>query len=326
MRGIRASLAWVAAAVLAGCGYPGEPLPPALNRPTRVMDVAAIERGAKIYVTFTIPTQTTEGLALKSPPDIELRVGTIGDTFVPADWEQHSERLPADALKVNGGQVEAQIPAAKFYGRTIVAGVRVRGPQGRDVGWSNLEVVNVLPELPVPEALAAREAPGGVELEWRVPRAAREFRVFRRLKGEKDWTFAGLSDKTSYLDTSIEYGREYEYFVQAGEKTGAKYAESDLSAIVEIKPSDHFPPGAPASLAAVPGTKSIELVWDRNTEADVASYRVYRDGVKVADALQSPAFSDKDVMPGAKHTYEVTAVDTAGNESPRSAPTEVTVP
>ena len=94
------------------------------------------------------------------------------------------------------------------------------------------------------------------------------------------------------------HGREYEYFVQAGEKTGAKYAESDLSAIVEIKPSDHFPPGAPAGLAAVPGTKSIELVWDRNTEADVASYRVYRDGVKVADALQSPAFSDKDVMPG----------------------------
>ena len=60
---------------LAGCGYPGEPLPPALNRPNRVVDLSAVERGEKIVIHFTLPAKTTEGLPVKQNPDIELRLG-----------------------------------------------------------------------------------------------------------------------------------------------------------------------------------------------------------------------------------------------------------
>lgn len=310
---------------LTGCGYPGEPLPPALNRPARVTDLAVLERGAKIYASFTLPLKTTEDLPIVTQPDIEMRVGPIGERFDQSVWEQGADRIPADGIKVAGGRVEAQVAAAKYYGQTVVVGVRLHGPQGRDVGWS-VDVLNVLQELPTPENVTVRDASGGVTVEWKVARPAAGFRVFRRLAGEKQWTFAGTSDKTSYLDTGIEYGKDYEYFVQAGEKTGAKYSESEVSAVAAIKPVDRFAPAPPKGLTAVPATKSIELVWDANPEADLAFYRVYRDNKRIADSVQSPSYSDREPIAGAKHSYRVTAVDTAGNESGMSAVVESMLP
>ncbi len=315
-----------ASAFLAGCGYPGEPLPPALNRPARVTDLAALERGSKIYVSFAMPVKTTEDLPIRTPPDIEMMVGPIGDRFVEAEWFQGADRVPVAAIKVENGRVEAQIPAEKYYGKTVAIGVRLHGPKGRDMGWSNLEVVNVLSALPKPEGLVAKDAPGGVTLEWKVVRPAPEYRVFRRQKSEKEWGFLSVSEKTSYTDTTVDYGRDYEYFVQAGEKTGEKYAESELSESVAIKPVDRFAPAALVGLAAIPGTRSIELVWDRSPEADWAFYRVYRDNALLADTVQAASFGDKDVLPGAKHTYQITSVDSAGNESPRSAAVDSVLP
>lgn len=323
---MRASLPVLAALLLMNCGYPGDPLPPALNRPSRVTDLAALERGAMLFVVFTMPTKTTEDLPIVTPPDIELRVGAIGDRFVEAEWVSGSDRVPPGALHIENGRVEAQIPAEKFYGRTVVISVRLHGPQGREVGWSNLEVVNVVHALPKPEGLAAADVSGGVGLTWRVAVPAVEFRIFRRPKADKEWTFLGLSSRANYTDTTVEYGREYEYFVQSGQKSGEKYAESELSDTLTFKPVDHFAPAPPAGLVAIPGTKTIELVWNRSPEADWALYRVYRDNVLLADAIQAASFGDKDVLPGAKHTYQVTAIDTTGNESARSSAVDATLP
>lgn len=323
---MRVLLPVLAASLLAGCGYAGDPLPPALNRPTRVSDLSALERGAKIYVGFAMPSRTTEDLPLKGTPDIELRVGAIGDRFVEADWVRDSDRIAVSLIKVEDGRAAVEIPAEKYYGKTVAIGVKMHGPQGREVGWSNLEVVNIVPALPKPEGLIAKDISGGVGLEWHVSHPAAEFRVFRRLKDEKEWALVGTADKTSWADTTIDFGREYEYFVQAGEKTAEKYAESELSEIIAFKPVDRFAPEPPVGLAAIPGTKTIELVWDRSPEADWAFYRVYRDNVLLADSVQAASFGDKDVVPGAKHTYQVTSVDTAGNESARSTAVDAILP
>lgn len=323
---MRALLPVLAASLLVGCGYPGDPLPPALNRPARVTDLSALERGSKILVGFAMPARTTEDLPLKGTPDIELRVGAIGDRFVEAEWVRDSERIDVALIKIEAGRAAVEIPAEKYYGKTLAIGVKMHGPQGREVGWSNLEVLNIVPALPKPEGLLAKDISGGVGLEWHVPRPAPEFRVFRRLKDEKEWAFLATADKTAWADTSVEFGREYEYYVQAGENTAEKYAESELSEAIAFKPVDHFPPAAPAGLAAIPGTRTIELVWDRSPEADWAFYRVYRDNSLLADSVQAASFGDKDVVPGAKHTYQVTSVDTAGNESVRSTAVDAVLP
>ena len=163
--------------------------------------------------------------------------------------------------------------------------------------------------------------------------------------GEQSLTFRELHDRATriadrlaqagarpgdrialYADGTIEYGKTYQYQVISVEKTGNTYAQSELSETATIKPKDSFAPAVPAGLSAIPGSRSIDLVWDRNTEKDFASYNVFRDGMKIADGLTAPAFSDRGVQPKVKVQYQVSAVDTAGNESARSSPVEATVP
>jgi len=345
--------------LLSGCGYPGEPQPPALNRPVRATDLVAVQRGASIYIQFTVPEATTENLPLRERPDIELRVGPFPESgFTFEKWESGSERVPESAMHIDeieppaptqpkgkptdsnkstkkkfrpNAQIvpatlhaEAKVDASKLYGKTVVVGVRVHGSHGQDIGWSRLETLSLVPALPVPEALAALDAPDAIRLDWHA--GAPEYRVFR--KGPDDTAFRqiGTSEKPFYVDSTIEYGKSYEYQVQSIEKAGDHYAESEPSAGIAFQPTDKFPPTVPTGLTAVPGARTIELVWDRNTERDFASYQVYRDGRKVAEGLTAPSYSDRDVKQGARYRYQVSAADTAGNASALCAAVEAAIP
>jgi fibronectin type 3 domain-containing protein len=94
---------------------------------------------------------------------------------------------------------------------------------------------------------------------------------------------------------------------------------------------DTFPPAAPAGLAAVPSTASIELVWERNTEPNVIGYRIYRalgNGAfeRLADAQELPTYSDHKIEAGKTYRYAVSAVKSNKVESKLSDPVEVTLP
>src|SRR5204863_10184744 len=93
-----------------------------------------------------------------------------------------------------------------------------------------------------------------------------------------------------------------------------------------VVPKDVFPPAAPANLQAIAGLNTIELTWERNTEPGLKNYRVYRDNQVLADAVDAPSFSDRQVTPGQKYRYVVTALDQAGNDSTRSREAELTAP
>jgi fibronectin type 3 domain-containing protein len=100
---------------------------------------------------------------------------------------------------------------------------------------------------------------------------------------------------------------------------------------VAITPVDRFPPAAPVGLRAAVAPNSIELVWDRNTETDMATYRVYRaspggEFARIAEISLIPSYSDHSIEHGKTYRYAVGAVDNAGNESPRSAPVEAMAP
>jgi len=314
-----------AAALLAGCGYPGEPLPPALNRPMRVSDLKAVQRGRKIVVQFTVPKLTTEGLPIRDNPDIEIRAGEVpnGGWSLP-EWEKSSTRVPARLITVQDGQASAEMDTAGLSGKSEVVMARVLGPAGRNVGWSAPINLLIVPPLPTPEGLTAKDAPDAVRLDWHA--AAAQFRVFRSSAADPDRKQIGVTDKPFYIDSDITFGTACQYQVQAIEKAGDTYAESEVSKTIAFTPADRFPPAVPTGLSAIPGARTIELVWELNADKDFAFYRVYRDGKRVGDSLTSPAYSDKDVMPGVKYAYRISAVDTAGNESAQSATVEAAIP
>jgi len=77
----------------------------------------------------------------------------------------------------------------------------------------------------------------------------------------------------------------------------------------------------PAGLVSRSGDRSVVLHWDRNSDADLASYRVYRSlnigGPFVAQgaAVIATGFCDLAVNNGATYYYQVTALSTSSQES-----------
>jgi hypothetical protein len=293
------------ALLLAGCGYINQPLPPALRKPVLVNDLAAVQVGSNIVITFTVPKMTTEDLPIKEGgEEVELRVGPHAGNL--AAWQRTSDRVRVSAQDPSAS---VKVPASKWYLKTVDIAVNVHGPTGNSAGWTPFVSVPVVPALPKPEGLVPTNAPDAVHLEWHA--GAPEFRIFRKLPDEANWAQIATSNKPSYTDSTIEYGKTYQYQVMAVQK---------------IKPVDTFPPAVPSGLSAVPGSRSIELVWERNTEKDFASYRVFRDGQQIAEGVTAPAYSDRDVKPGTKYTYQVSALDNAGNPSAKSPPVEAVIP
>ena len=320
---MRKFLPALAALAAVGCGYVGEPLAPLANIPGRVTDLTATQRGARLIVQFTVPQLTTEGIVIKEPLQLDLRAGLGGEPFQEERWAAGARKLPAGP--VENGRARYEIPAAEWTGREVVLGVRATGSNAKQSGWSNFVMIPVVAPPETPTGVRAENTIEGVRLTWRA--SGSEFRVFRRTG---DATYAPVADvpPPPWTDSSTQFGQRYSYQVQTIVKPGAsREAESELSAEISITPQDTFPPAAPAGLRAAEAPNSIELSWERNTEPDLAGYRVYRTAPggppqKIAD-VDIPTYSDRNIEHGKTYRYEVTAIDRTGNESPHSVPAEV---
>jgi hypothetical protein len=294
--------------LLSGCGYLGDPQPPALDIPTTIIDFRAWETGPNIAVRFTLPDMTTEGLPLKSVRSVELRVE---EKFYP---------VPGTAP----GSITHQIPASDWIGKTVTLAVRATGPKGKASAWSNPSVLTVIQPLAKPAALKLDNVAEGVALAW--TGMGPHYRVFRA-EGDGQPSQLAETDAPSYVDTTTSYGTSYRYFVQAIAESNQW---SEVSSAAEITPVDIFPPKVPSGLTALPSAQSIELSWSRNTESDFRGYNIFRsvDGgapEKLASLVQAPAFSDTMVEAGKKYKYTVSAVDATGNESARSVAAEASL-
>jgi fibronectin type 3 domain-containing protein len=180
--------------------------------------------------------------------------------------------------------------------------------------------LEVKPVLPVPADLRATDARDAVHLQWKADAPA--FRIFRKQPDEKEWSRIGESTESSFDDKTIEYGKTWQYYVESVRQSGDTLQESEPSETFPITPKDIFPPAVPTGLITISGTRSIELSWYPVADSDLAGYRVYRNGAKIAEGLLTASYSDKEVVAGMKYSYQVSAVDRAGNESAKSVPAE----
>ncbi|HVX66947.1 MAG TPA: hypothetical protein VHA11_10115, partial [Bryobacteraceae bacterium] len=197
--------------------------------------------------------------------------------------------------------------------------------------WSNAVRIKVVPPLEPPR-IAVEAAPDGVRVAWTPPAGlAAEYRVFKQGPGEQSAAVAATVKGAEFIDTRAEYGKTYQYSVQAFVKTGDTEAQSEPSEAATITPVDKFPPSVPSGVAATAGINSIELSWDPVHEADLRGYYVYRAASggefgRVGDLIATSAFSDRAIESGKRYRYAVSAIDQAGNESARSAVVEANAP
>ena len=94
-------------------------------------------------------------------------------------------------------------------------------------------------------------------------------------------------------------------------------------------PPDTTAPSPPTSLTATaPAPNQVSLAWTGSTDdVGVTAYRLYRNGSTTALATSTTTtFTDPTVGPNTAYSYQVTAVDAAGNESASSNIATVTTP
>ncbi|BDC53057.1 hypothetical protein F183_A53720 [Bryobacterales bacterium F-183] len=320
---MRVSLVFLAILGVSGCGYVGDPLPPALNIPQRIADLKAEEVGDRIEVEFTLPSLTTEGIVLKSLGGVDLRAGANLTPFNESAWAESAKVIEMSSEKP--GIVRKRLPAKEWAGKEILIGVRAMNTNGRTSGWSNFVILKVVEPLAKPVVRPVSD-PQGVKLTW--TGAAPTYRVFRKAATDKEAVQVAEVNEAAYLDATADFGAPYSYSVVAVNGN----ARSDASDTVEITPEDKFPPAVPANLQVILGINTAELAWDRVTDTDLRGYRVYRsvDGAefeKIADLVELPSYSDKSPAAGKTNRYVIAAVDQRGNESGRSAPpVEINVP
>ena len=90
---------------------------------------------------------------------------------------------------------------------------------------------------------------------------------------------------------------------------------------------DTTAPRTPAGLTgAAPNSVEVDLAWQASQDTTgVTGYRIYRDGSLYQSVGNVTTFADT-VAAASTHSYTVSAVDGAANESPPSTPVSVTTP
>jgi hypothetical protein len=135
-----------------------------------------------------------------------------------------------------------------------------------------------------------------------------------------------LNDKPlteeKFTHAGADAGKEQCFVVRSVATVGSAAIESNPSAPVCITPKDTYPPAAPKGLAAVASEGVVNLIWDANTEPDLAGYVVLRGEAPGAtlqplmtDPIKETRYADRTARPGMRYVYQIQAVDKAGNRS-----------
>jgi hypothetical protein len=342
----------LSAVFLLACGVQAPPRPPRVERPAAVTDLAALQVDQSLAIHFTLPQLATDGERLTKTLEIVLLYSVAPPGAAPSEVPPFSTwvDLPPDQWQkdVRGPELHysASISVPQFHqwqGKVVVLAVMTstRGFRDRPLesGISNLVYLPLIDVSKPIQGVSCQTTEKAIEVRWTFPgetitgqpvRNLTSYRVYRSLSG-KPGTFdlAGEVASPPFADHPFEFGRTYFFKVRAVFEEGGKTAESGDSSVVEITPRDVFAPPAPVGLSGIYSAGAVELIWNANVESDLAGYNVYRRqddqpfGKLNPELLRTPIFRDPNVERGHTYSYQVTAVDLAGNESKPSKPLQV---
>ena len=325
--------------VFTGCGTPGAPMPPSLNLPDPVTDLAATRTGNQVSLTWKMPKKNTDKLLLKGNVPVRVCRKENSGPCVP---------VPGDLLLAPeaAGAFTETLPPALAAGtpRPLTYFVELINRNGRSAGLSNAAIV-IAGQAPAPVyGLAAQVRKHGVALHWTPGSEKEAIRLHRRLLTSEpnakpkprqgplvpspeplEQNFlvgpveqAGQASDQPLdraLDKSIRFGQVYEYRAQrvARVTVGGQTLElaGELSAPVRVEALDVFPPAIPSGLAAVAtageaGTgASIDLSWQPVTDTDLAGYAVYRRDAGGTDGTWLRVSPEQPLIPPGFHDVQV---------------------
>ena len=298
-------------AALVGCGVPGVPKPPSLGLPQPVTDLRAVRKGDRVYLNWTVPTETTDRLVLRHLGSTRICrsldaatsacLNPIGEVAAPqlrgASPLQTKSAKPAATVRANFVDALPRALLEESPAAQIFYAISVMNGNGRSAGISNIVRVPAVAALPPPSDFRAEVASEGVVLNWTAipqPRAVAglryAYRVYGRPEGADADTVVGevgvdASSPTQLVDHSFEWEKTYLYratvvtLIREEGKPEIEF-EGDDTPAAKVFAHDVFPPAVPTGLQAVfsgVGQQPfIDLIWAPDTDADLAGYNVFR--------------------------------------------------
>jgi hypothetical protein len=298
----------------AGCGAPGEPVPPSPPVPVAIGDLAVRQAGDGVQLTFTLPSNSISGQKLAAPPAIEILRGGVKPGG-SADTKSFRVVYTIPGALVDNYRADGRVaftdPIApeetkSHPGSAVAYAVRTRASQKRASADSNVVSLRVFP-VPAPIAsVEARVTESAIELTWPVPAATAAgepvttitaYKIYRaethpaaaspgqdfpQGKPESRGALLASSETNAFRDTSMVFDHTYVYLVRSVIQVEGNELESSDSMPVTVTPRDLFPPAAPQGLVAAllpgpaRGTALVDLSWSISLETDLAGYHVYR--------------------------------------------------
>jgi len=321
-------------------GYKNPPVPPQTIVPEAVNDLVYTVSDKGVDLTWTYPIKTIKGDPIDNIATFELYRAEI-----PLEDYCGSCPIPfAAPINVDAG---APVDGAKRRKATFSEDMLRGGHKyffkvkSRTSWWAESADSNIITftwskPAAAPQGLSAVAKDREIGLSWQpvttnADGSALEnpvrYQVLRSLGGGEMEKVGKLVEKTSYLDRHVLNGKKYFYAVQTVMILNDDKVDGAVSAKVAAVPVDLTPPLIPAGVTAVRTDVGIKIFWDKNTDEDVAGYRVYR---RPADkdtytllgevAPQYVLYVDSSAGDSVRYYYAVTAIDssTPPNESAKS--------
>lgn len=146
--------------------------------------------------------------------------------------------------------------------------------------------------------------------------------IYRSDKGDDPVADITSREQTSYIDRSLEAGKEYSYTIRSY-KTRTLRSDASNTASAVATP-DEKAPIPPAMMDLMVTEKGIEIAWEASSSQDVVKYVIYRGpslgSLEPIDEVEADRSSYVDENPpeAGSYLYVVGAVDDAGNEAKSS--------
>lgn len=292
-----------------GCGKIGAPLPPFVKIPEAALDLTVEQRAYDLHFGWTNPVVNVDQSASTDVARVLLSDGQEVVARIPSISSGIYQTHILSAKELEGSSVE-------FTVRFETSGEKVSGP-------SNTASVAIV-AVPGPvRNLAAVLDQGRISLRWDPPSGGDApvdaYRVYRsgQLIGDEPIVSASIED------TGFQIGVAYEYRVVPLRQTLSGWVEGIAGDPLALTALDRTPPAPPAGLSVTPAGNGVFVTWETSSETDVFYYRVFRRESPVgafhaleSEARTTSAFFDPDYRSG--YQYAVSAIDEAGNQSPRS--------
>jgi len=238
------------------------------------------------------------------------------------DWGVLAYRVYRDGSLVGRATGTSYSDTGVTEGVTYCYQVSAVDTEGNESGKSADVMVNTgdASAPTVPSNLSATVASSSqINLAWTASTddvGVSGYRVYR------DGSLVGTATGLSYSDTGLSAATTYSYRVSAYDAAGNASSQTDA---ISVNTGDTTAPSVPAGVSATAVSSArIDLSWTASTDdVGVASYRVYRGGSLLA-TVTGTSYSDTGLEAGTSYTYNVSAVDGAGNASSLSADASAT--